>query len=81
MKRALFRQEALAFHREPLLGDVILVRPLSLSLLTSVAVCIALTVVSFAFWGEYTRKAHVTGYLVPTQGADQSVCPASWDPH
>jgi membrane fusion protein len=68
MRRALFRQEALNFHREKLLGDAVLVRPLSVSLLTSAAVCIALTVVGFAFWGEYTRKAHVTGYLEPNKG-------------
>ena len=65
MRRALFRQEALDFRREKLLGDVVLARPLSVSLLTSIAVLIALTVVSFACWGEYTRKAHVTGYLAP----------------
>ena len=68
MRRVLFRQEALDFHREKLLGEVVLVRPLSVSLLTSAAVLIALTVVGFAFWGEYTRKAHVTGYLEPNKG-------------
>jgi membrane fusion protein len=68
MRRALFRQEALDFHREKLLGAVVLVRPLSVTLLTGAAVCIALTVVGFAFWGEYTRKAHVTGYLEPNKG-------------
>ena len=68
MRRVLFRQEALDFHREKLLGDIVLVRPLSVSLLTGAAVCIALTVVGFAFWGEYTRKAHVTGYLEPNKG-------------
>jgi membrane fusion protein len=68
MRRALFRQEALDFHREKLLGDVILVRPLSVSLLTGAAVFIALTVVGFACWGTYTRKAHVTGYLEPNKG-------------
>jgi membrane fusion protein len=68
MRHALFRQEALDSHREKLLGDVVLVRPLSVSLLTGVAVLIALTVVGFACWGEYTRKAHVTGYLEPNKG-------------
>ena len=24
--------------------------------------------IAFAFWGEYTRKAHVVGYLAPTKG-------------
>ena len=68
MRHTLFRQEALDFHREKLLGDVVLVRPLSVSLLTGIAVLIVLTVVSFAYWGVYTRKAHVTGYLVPNKG-------------
>src|SRR5215510_12283229 len=68
MRRTLFRQEALDFHRAQLLGDVVLVRPLSVSLLTGAAVCIALAVVGFAYWGEYTRKAHVTGYLEPNKG-------------
>ena len=68
MRRVLFRQEAFDFHREKLLGEVVLVRPLSVSLLTSAAVLIAMTVVGFAFWGEYTRKAHVTGYLEPNKG-------------
>jgi membrane fusion protein len=68
MRHALFRQEALDFHQAKLLGDVVLVRPLSVSLLTGVAVLIALTVVGFACWGEYTRKTHVTGYLEPNKG-------------
>jgi membrane fusion protein len=75
MRRGLFRQEALDFHREPLLGDVVLVRPLSVTLLTSAAVCIALTVVGFACWGTYTRKAHVTGYLAPNTGVIKVYAP------
>ena len=68
MRHGLFRQEALDFHQEKLLGDIVLVRPLSVSLLTSIAVGIALTVMGFACWGTYTRKAHVTGYLEPNKG-------------
>ena len=34
----------------------------------AVAVILASTLVAFGFWGEYTRKAHVSGYLVPTAG-------------
>jgi membrane fusion protein len=75
MKSALFRQEAFDFHREHLLGDVVLVRPLSVSLLTGVAVCIALTVMGFAYWGEYTRKAHVAGYLQPNKGVIKAYAP------
>jgi membrane fusion protein len=75
MRRALFRQEALDFHREKLLGDVVLVRPLSVSLLTGAAVCIALAVIGFAWWGEYTRKAHVVGYLEPNKGVIKVYAP------
>jgi membrane fusion protein len=75
MRRALFRQEALDFHREKLLGDVVLVRPLSVSLLTGAAVCIALAVLGFAWWGEYTRKAHVVGYLEPNKGVIKVYAP------
>jgi membrane fusion protein len=75
MRRPLFRQEALDFHREQLLGEVVLVRPLSVSLLTGAAVCIALTVMGFAWWGEYTRKAHVTGYLEPNKGVIKVYAP------
>ncbi len=65
---ALFRQEALDARRENALGDVLLVQPLSSRALTLVAVALASALVAFTFWGEYTRKAHVTGYLVPTAG-------------
>lgn len=75
MRRALFRQEALDFHREKLLGDVVLVRPLSVSWLTGAAVCIALAVIGFAWWGEYTRKAHVVGYLEPNKGVIKVYAP------
>ena len=75
MRRALFRQAALDFHREKLLGDVVLVRPLSVSLLTGAAVCIALAVLGFAWWGEYTRKAHVVGYLEPNKGVIKVYAP------
>lgn len=68
MRPSLFRREAVEFARERPLGDVALIRPLSSSFLTAGAVIIALAVLAFAFWGEYTHKAHVVGYLAPTRG-------------
>ncbi len=65
---ALFRREVVDARREKALGEVLLVQPLSTGVLTIVAVALASTLVAFTFWGEYTRKAHVTGYLVPTAG-------------
>jgi membrane fusion protein len=64
----LFRQEALEFQRQRHLGEVVVVRPLSFAFLTAIAISIAIAVIGFAFWGEYTRKAHVQGYLAPSMG-------------
>jgi membrane fusion protein len=68
MRRDLFRREALDFNREKSLGDVVLVRPVSFSLLTIFAVAFAIAVIVFAFSAEYTRKTHVSGYLAPDKG-------------
>ncbi len=68
LKPALFRHEVLDAQREKALGDVLFVQPLSTRMLTLVAVALASVLVAFAVWGEYTRKAHVSGYLVPTMG-------------
>jgi membrane fusion protein len=68
MRRDLFRREALDFNREKSLGDVMLARPISFSLLTFFAVMFAALIIVFAFSAEYTRKTHVTGYLSPDKG-------------
>jgi membrane fusion protein len=68
MRSTLFRQEALDSQRDRQLGDVLLARPVALSVLTTLGVLIALGVVLFGFVAEYTRKAHVTGFLAPTHG-------------
>lgn len=68
MRQALFRREALDFNREKSLGDVILARPLSFSLLAFFAVFFAVLLIAFGFFAEYTRKAHVVGYLAPDKG-------------
>ena len=64
----LFRQEALHAQRESQLGDVMVACPLSFSLLTALAVLIGIALVAFISWGEYTHKANVKGYLVPSKG-------------
>ena len=43
-------------------------RPFSFSLLTIFAVLFAVALIAFAFFAEYTRKAHVVGYLAPDKG-------------
>ncbi len=64
----LFRPEAVEGQRQSWLGGIQLIRPLPLTLLTLFAVGVAALVIGFLFVGEYTRKAHVSGVLVPDRG-------------
>ena len=68
MRSTLFRNEALEFNRDKLLGDVVMSRPVSLTLLTIFSAMLAILIVVFALCGEYTRKSHVQGYLAPDKG-------------
>lgn len=68
MNRTLFRPEALDAQRQPSLGRVQLVRPLSLSLLAGGALVALLASATFLFWAEYTRRATAPGVLVPDRG-------------
>jgi membrane fusion protein len=64
----LFRPEVMTARQEQAAGALLLVQPISTTLFTGAAVAIAVGLVLFSFLGEYTRKARVAGYLVPTQG-------------
>lgn len=64
----LFRPEAVDGQRQSWLGGVRLIRPLSLTLLTSFAVSVAALVFTGLLVGEYTRKAHISGVLVADRG-------------
>jgi membrane fusion protein len=64
----LFREEVGAAQTAQWLGSVRLHRPRSFSVVTASALGIALLLAAFATWGEVTRKAHLSGLLVPTLG-------------
>jgi len=76
MRSTLFRSEATESAREKPLGEVALIRPLSSGVLAAGAIAVALVLIAFAFWGQYTRKAHVTGYLAPTKGVIKVYAPS-----
>ena len=65
---SLFRHEVLESRQRDWLGSIQLTRPLSLHLLTALAVLIAAAVIAYLVLGEYTRKARVTGFLAPDKG-------------
>ena len=64
----LFRSETLTHQQHKWLGEVLIIRPLSFTFLATFAAAIAAMLLIFLAWGQYTRKARVTGHLVPTQG-------------
>lgn len=41
----------------------------------TVAIVLAVALVCYLYFGEYTRKAHISGQLVPTAGAIKAVAP------
>lgn len=71
----LFRPEAVEARRQQWLGDVRLVRPISLTVLTLLLVASAAAVGGWLVLGEYTRKSHVRGLLVPDRGWIRLVAP------
>ena len=64
----IFRREALQAQQTSWIGEIQLVRPLPLVLLTGGVALAVLAVGAFLAFGEYTRKVHVSGVLVPDRG-------------
>ena len=72
-----FRIEAVSAQQQAWLGGIQLIRPLSVSLLTACAVGAASLVIGYLCFGEYTRKARVSGVLVPDLGVLRLLAPDS----
>ena len=72
---SLFRPEVAEAQRQNWLGQVQLVRPLSLAVYTVSVLCVLALVLAFLFFGEYTRKARIGGVLVPDLGVIRLVPP------
>lgn len=64
----MFRPEALHAQGLAAQGSIALVRPLPLRLLSLAATLAVAAVMTFLCTAEYTRKARVSGYLVPDGG-------------
>jgi membrane fusion protein len=64
----LFRPEVLAERRTQWLGSVLLAPKLSHRLFSIYALLVTGAIVALLFFGEYTRTAKVSGWLVPEQG-------------
>jgi membrane fusion protein len=71
----IFRREVLQSQQTSWIGEIQLVRPLPLALLTGGIAIAALAVGAFLAFGEYTRKVSVSGVLVPDRGVIRLVPP------
>lgn len=72
---SLFRPEVIENRQRQWLGSIQLLRPVSLHVLTALAVGAAVIVAGYLWFGEYTRKARVTGVLAPERGLIRLVTP------
>ena len=68
MAESLFREESEEARATRWLGRVVLIRPVSFAVLTAAALGFTIALAAFFTFGEYTRKARVTGVLAPSQG-------------
>lgn len=75
MSSSLFRKEALEHRKDRLYGDVVLLQPLSMTLLVSAVVVICMLILTILFWGTYARKESVHGYLLPDKGIVKTYAP------
>ena len=64
----LFRQQAIDYQRDSWMGEILLVRPMSYTILTAMFAAMAVATVGYLVLGEYTKKARASGYIVPDQG-------------
>jgi membrane fusion protein len=66
--KQLFRLDALQGQQAKWLGEVILVRPISFTLLTWFSMALASIVIAFLVWGTYTKRSTVSGLILPETG-------------
>lgn len=71
----LFREEVLAERQAHWLGTVLLTPQLSYRLFAAFAGVATLAMFALLFFGSYTRKARIRGWLVPRQGLVQVFAP------
>ena len=73
----IFRPEVADANRQPWLGQVQLVRPVSLTVFSVGVLVMLMLIGALLFFGEYTRKARVVGMLVPDLGVIRLVPPVA----
>lgn len=67
-RQPLFRQEAVEAQRPPAMSEIVLIRPVSSTLILAISLCAALAIVLFIMLGSYARRTTVEGIVVPDKG-------------
>lgn len=62
---ALYRAAAIEAERTSMLGDIVVVPPVSNAILAATAAVVAVALASFLYWGTFTAHATLVGQLVP----------------
>jgi len=74
---SLFRPESLHSRQQAWLGSIQVVQPLGVRWLTFGVLAAVIAVGTLLFWGQTTRKAHLSGVLVPDRGLVRIVPPVA----
>lgn len=67
-KEQLFRADAANAKRTQFLGEIVLIRPLSFTVICAVCALMGCIVIAFFMFASYTKRSQVIGQLVPTSG-------------
>lgn len=68
MSKKLFRDKAVDAQKSKWIGEVILIRPFSFTVLTIFVAIIAVAIILFLTLGNYTKRTTVQGQLMPDTG-------------
>lgn len=73
----LFRPQVMAERQTQWLGTILLKPKVSSFVFLAAAVVAAVVIVSLLFFGSFTRKAHISGWLMPERGLARIFAPQS----
>lgn len=68
MTKKLFRDQAIDAQKSKWIGEVVLIRPVSFTVLTIGVVIFTMMLLAFIFFGSYTKRTSVKGLLIPNTG-------------
>jgi membrane fusion protein len=77
VEKSLFRREVLDAKQGESMGTILIAAPLSRWLLSGFAVALAIALLTFLFFGHYTRRESVAGQLVPSAGLLNVLAPSA----